>query len=188
MYNEKKFKNYELFEENEMATIGERIHDLRKAHHLTQTEFGALFGIGKTTVSSYETGNSSPNDDIKIAICRYFDVSTDYLLGLTDERHRILDRISIDDVDEGDCDFSTTAVEFKIEGTADDVKTVESALKKRGIRYSVDSMKKKPSAEVSAEDVKVALFGGAGEVTDEMWDEVTSFVEYVKQKHKKDQD
>ena len=46
---------------------------------------------------------------------------------------------------------------------------------------------KKPSAETSTEDVKVALFGGDGEVTDEMWDEVTSFVEFVKQKHKKDQ-
>lgn len=48
------------------------------------------------------------------------------------------------------------------------------------------SDEKKPSAEASTEDVKVALFGGDGEVTDEMWDEVTSFVEFVKQKHKKD--
>lgn len=39
---------------------------------------------------------------------------------------------------------------------------------------------------VTDEDVKVALFGGDGVVTDEMWDEVTSFVEFVKQKHKKE--
>ena len=32
-------------------------------------------------------------------------------------------------------------------------------------------------------DVKVALFGGAEEVTDEMWAEVKSFVEFVKQKN-----
>ena len=40
---------------------------------------------------------------------------------------------------------------------------------------------------VTEDDVKVALFDGDKDVTDEMWDEVTSFVEFVKQKHKKDQ-
>lgn len=30
-------------------------------------------------------------------------------------------------------------------------------------------------------DIKVALFGGDGEVTDEMWDEVKRFAEFVKQ-------
>lgn len=70
-----------------MPTIGGRIRDLRKAHHLTQSEFGKLFGVGKTTISSYETGYSCPNDDIKIAICKYFDVSMDYLHGLQDNTH-----------------------------------------------------------------------------------------------------
>lgn len=67
-----------------MATIAERIKHIRESHGLSQTEFGNLFGIVKSTVSSYETGNSSPNDKIKIAICKYFDVSMDYLLGTSD--------------------------------------------------------------------------------------------------------
>lgn len=67
-----------------MKIIGERIIELRKANHLTQTEFGKIFGLGKTTVSSYETGNSCPNDEIKIAICKHFNISADYLLGLSD--------------------------------------------------------------------------------------------------------
>lgn len=33
---------------------------------------------------------------------------------------------------------------------------------------------------------KVALFGGNTEVTDEMWEEVKDYVEYIKQKHIKD--
>lgn len=70
----------------EAATIGERIKALRKSNNLTQTEFGKLFGIGKTTVSSYETGNSCPNDSIKLAICRFFNVTTDYLLGNSNEK------------------------------------------------------------------------------------------------------
>ena len=33
-------------------------------------------------------------------------------------------------------------------------------------------------------DLKVALFGGDGEVTDEMWEEVKNFAEFVKAKNK----
>lgn len=44
----------------------------------------------------------------------------------------------------------------------------------------------KSSATTTTEnDFKVALFGGDGEVTDEMWDEVKQFAEYVKAKYKK---
>lgn len=35
-------------------------------------------------------------------------------------------------------------------------------------------------------DVKVALFGGDGEVTDEMWDEVKQFADFVKAKYLKE--
>lgn len=45
---------------------------------------------------------------------------------------------------------------------------------------------KTPAEETaSEEEVKVALFGGAEEVTDEMWEEVKNFAEYVKQKYNK---
>lgn len=38
---------------------------------------------------------------------------------------------------------------------------------------------------VSENDIKVALFGGAENVTDEMWEEVKQFAEFVKNKNKK---
>lgn len=69
-----------------MATLSNRIKSLRQEHDLTQEEFGRLFGIVKSTVSLYENGRSVPNDQIKTEMCRYFGVSMDYLLGLTDER------------------------------------------------------------------------------------------------------
>lgn len=69
-----------------MATLSNRIRSLRQDHGLTQAELGKLFGIVKSTVSLYENGRSVPNDQIKTEMCRYFNVSMDYLLGLTDER------------------------------------------------------------------------------------------------------
>ena len=43
----------------------------------------------------------------------------------------------------------------------------------------------KPEHTPTDDDIKVALFGGDGEVTDEMWDEVKRFAEFVKSKQKK---
>lgn len=67
-----------------MAVTAKRIRELRKKASLTQEQFGQIFGVVKATVSSYETGNSTPDDETKIRICRYFGVSSDYLIGLTD--------------------------------------------------------------------------------------------------------
>lgn len=94
-------------------------------------DVAAHLGITQQAYYNYESGKREPDRATIVKLAKLFDVSSDYLLGISDE--------------------------------------------------------KKPSAEASTEDVKVALFGGDGDVTDEMWDEVTSFVEFIKQKHKKDQ-
>lgn len=68
-----------------MSDLSKRIKELRLSAGLTQEEFGKIFGIVKSTVSLYEGGKSSPNDEIKKQICDYFKVSLDYLVGLSDE-------------------------------------------------------------------------------------------------------
>ena len=47
-----------------------------------------------------------------------------------------------------------------------------------------DKKEKSPVAN-SDEALKVALFGGDTEVTDEMWNEVMNYAEFLKQKYKK---
>ena len=42
--------------------------------------------------------------------------------------------------------------------------------------------------EVTDDDIKFALFGGDGEVTDEMYEEIKAFAEFVKNKHKNKKD
>lgn len=64
--------------------IGERLLDLRKDAGLTQDELASILNINKHSISSYERDKSEPPDAIKIAIARYFHVSVDYLVGLSD--------------------------------------------------------------------------------------------------------
>lgn len=41
------------------------------------------------------------------------------------------------------------------------------------------------ASKANENDVKVALFGGDGEVTEEMWNEVKQYAEYIKAKYQK---
>lgn len=70
-----------------MATIGDRIKQLRLENNLTQEEFGKIFGIVKSTVSMYESNKSTPDDELKKKIAEYFNVSLDWLMGVSDIRN-----------------------------------------------------------------------------------------------------
>jgi len=67
--------------------IGERLADLRKDKGLKQIELAKKLGISLHTLSNYEREKSTPDDEMKIEIAKYFNISLDYLLGLiSDER------------------------------------------------------------------------------------------------------
>ena len=63
--------------------IGERLLKLRKDAGLTQDQLAEILKINKYSISSYERDINEPPDEIKVAIAIYFNVSTDYLLGLS---------------------------------------------------------------------------------------------------------
>lgn len=66
--------------------IGERLADLRKDKGLHQNELAEKLKISTYTVSSYERDKSCPDDDMKLKIAKFFNVSLDYLLGLVEEQ------------------------------------------------------------------------------------------------------
>ena len=63
--------------------VGERLADLRKDKGLQQKELAGIIGVSERSVSLYERGLSSPSDKVKIKMAKYFNVSLDYLMGLT---------------------------------------------------------------------------------------------------------
>lgn len=65
--------------------IGERLYDLRKDAGMTQDELADLLKISKHSISAYERDKNEPPDAIKIAIARHFNVTVDYLVGLSDD-------------------------------------------------------------------------------------------------------
>lgn len=66
--------------------IGERLKEIRKyCYGDTQEKLAHKLHVTKSTIQSWEQGKSDPSHDILVAICRLYDVSADYLLGLTDD-------------------------------------------------------------------------------------------------------
>lgn len=68
-----------------MSGFGKRLRELRTSEHLTQTEFGAKFNLSKQTISGYENGDNTPSIETLQKFADFFKVSTDYLLGRTDD-------------------------------------------------------------------------------------------------------
>ena len=66
--------------------IGKRLKDLRAERGLPQDVFASCLGVKRSTLSMYEADKRNPSYTVLIRLARYFEVTTDYLLGLTDER------------------------------------------------------------------------------------------------------
>lgn len=64
-------------------SFGEKIRNLREDANLNQTQLGNILGMTQRKVSYIECGKNEPSLQDIVAICRYFQVSADYLLGLT---------------------------------------------------------------------------------------------------------
>lgn len=72
------------------GTARQRISDLSKSRKISQTKLAEATGINRSKLSRFISGatDSLPHEDV-VNIARYFDVSTDFLLGETDEPGRI---------------------------------------------------------------------------------------------------
>jgi len=63
-----------------------RIRDLREDKDMTQTEMAKILNCSQRIYSNYECGDVDIPTQILIKLAQYHNVSTDYLLGLTDRK------------------------------------------------------------------------------------------------------
>ncbi len=65
-------------------TLNERLTELRNKKGLSKRELSLHFGLEQSTYGKYELGQRQPSLEILQQLADFFEVSTDYLLGLTD--------------------------------------------------------------------------------------------------------
>lgn len=76
---------------------GDRLRDLRLKHRFTHEELAERLGLGVRQIARYESGETKPDGDIVARIAEVFQVSTDYLLDLTDAPTPNLDSSALSD-------------------------------------------------------------------------------------------
>ncbi len=63
-------------------SFGEIVRTLREEKNINQTSLGKAVNMTQRKISYIECGKYEPSVDDIVALCRYFKVSADYLLGL----------------------------------------------------------------------------------------------------------
>lgn len=60
----------------------ERLRNIREDRDLTQTEIGKLLNKSQQGYSHIESGRAELRIDDLITLCRFYDLSADYIIGL----------------------------------------------------------------------------------------------------------
>ncbi|MCI8738685.1 MAG: helix-turn-helix transcriptional regulator [Oscillibacter sp.] len=69
-----------------MEIFAQRLKELRKEHKKTQKEVAQYLEVGLRAYQFYESATNYPNIPGLIKLADFFDVTTDYLLGRSQER------------------------------------------------------------------------------------------------------
>ncbi len=64
----------------------QRIRDLREDKDMTQTQMAEILNCSQRVYSNYEKGELDIPTDILIALAKFHNTSTDYILGLTNKK------------------------------------------------------------------------------------------------------
>lgn len=150
-------------------TLPNRIRILRKAQRLSQKAFADLFSVDQTAVSNWEKGKNNIDLTLADKIADRFRVPVEFVYG---KPYTITRRQT---------DWSTEEQAVYARAANEEEKQVLEFRFGRGVFEGSNTTVSRDGA-ISENEIKVALFGGDGIVTDEMWQEVKNFVAFVKQK------
>ena len=70
---------------NKENIFGERVYLLRKQAGLSQKQLGVVLGLSNKAICTMEGGSRGTTIERLVMLAEYFHVSTDYLLGITDD-------------------------------------------------------------------------------------------------------
>ena len=68
-----------------MRVFRERLKELRRLKGITQKQLADIIGTNNSSISDWECGRTEPSVEAIIKLALYFDVTSDYLLGIEDE-------------------------------------------------------------------------------------------------------
>lgn len=83
-----------------MYDFGLRLKKLREKKNLTQAQVAQRLNMHKSTIFNYESNYRKPSIDTIVLLSRFYNVSTDYLLGVDNTKI-----IRVDDITESEIEI-----------------------------------------------------------------------------------
>lgn len=80
--------------------VPNRVKELRKERKLRQEELALKISVSQQTVSRIENGDNALPADILVSLSKYFGVSADYILCLSDNRRTMESQIEFNEIQE----------------------------------------------------------------------------------------
>lgn len=71
-----------------MQVLANRLKELREESGLSQKQAAQALFISNTSLSNYELNVSTPSPETLVEICKFYNVSMDYLFGITDVKQK----------------------------------------------------------------------------------------------------
>lgn len=65
--------------------FSDRLKELRNVHNVSQKKLADALFVSQQSIAKWELDKSSPNPDMIVKIADFFNCSTDFLLGRTDD-------------------------------------------------------------------------------------------------------
>lgn len=81
----------------DLLNFGNKLKELRNQNKMTQQQLAAQIGVSKSVISYYELQERIPSPEILLKLASVFHVSTDYLLGVSN--NKVLDVSGLDEED-----------------------------------------------------------------------------------------
>jgi HTH-type transcriptional regulator, competence development regulator len=83
-----------------MSILGKRLKYLREKFNYSQKKVAEAIGISNVQLSRYESGDRNPDPELIAAFADFYGVTTDYILGRTDDPQGYAPETDIDDIKE----------------------------------------------------------------------------------------
>ena len=106
-------------------TENDRIKEARKSLGLTQDKFGERLGVGRSAISNIEAGSRGVTDQLRLSVCREFNVNEDWLRTGEDEE---IARF-VGDVLSGKPDFRRRLISVLSRMTPDELALLEAKIR-----------------------------------------------------------
>ncbi len=72
-----------------MKIFGERLREIRESKRESRKSLGEIIGVSVSQISDMESGRRGTTIERLALICRHYNVSADYMLGLSDRRETL---------------------------------------------------------------------------------------------------